>query len=69
MEINVSTPFIVCIDGIKVNKPIFMIEHPALDHHSIYVSSNTIHLPLLITGVFSYLPTFLPTDNEVSFNQ
>ena len=66
MESNLIPPFLMREAGLIVDEcPKFQAIKPTLRHHSIYCPESKLLMPFNLRGIISYLPTRLPTSEEV----
>ena len=60
-------PFIMREAGLVVNDtPKIHTQNPTQNHYSIYFKETKLRIPLAFHGVFSYFPTRLPSDQDMS---
>ena len=58
------------LDEISINKkPKFMVTNPTIKHHIIHIPDKDITFTLAITGIISYLPTGMSTEDELNINE
>jgi len=66
MESHLIPTFLMREAGLIVDEcPKFQAIKPTLRHHSIYCPESKLLMPLNLRGIISYLPTRLPTSEEV----
>ena len=70
IEMNLIAPFIMRLAGITVNEePKFMVTNPTIHQYSVHIPEKDVIFPLVITGIISYLPTRMPTEDEVNMDE
>ena len=66
MTNNLVPPFLLREAGLIVNEvPKIHMTSPEIKDHSIYIPDKDLRITLSLMGVFSYLPTSKPTDQEL----
>ena len=66
MNNHLIPPFMMRLAGAKVNECAkFLVAEPNISHHSIYFPDETFRIPLLLTGITSYIPTRVPRAKEM----
>ena len=66
MEVNLIPPFMMRLAGIEVNEcPKFLAKTPSESDHSMYFPAQDIRIPFHIEGIISYIPTRMPTMDEL----
>ena len=70
MEVNLIPPIMMRLAGITINEcPKFLAENPSDEHHSAYFPDADIRIPFLLEGIISYIPTRIPTLEELKINE
>ena len=70
MEVNLIPPIMMRLAGITINEcPKFLAENPSNEHHSAYFPDADIRIPFLLEGIISYIPTRIPTLEELKINE
>lgn len=70
MEVNLIPPIMMRLAGIKINEcPKFLAENPSIEDHSAYFPDADVRIPFLLEGIISYIPTRLPTKNEMKLQE
>ena len=70
MEVNLIPPIMMRLAGIKINEcPKFLADKPTVENHSAYFPDADIRIPFLLEGIISYIPTRIPTKEELSKNE
>ena len=66
MKVNLIPPFMMPLAGIKVHKcPKFLAKEPTERNHSMYFPEADIRILFQLEGIISYLPTRIPTKQEL----
>ena len=66
MEVNLIPPFMMRLAGIEVNEcPKFLSKQPNESDHSMYFPEQDIRIPFQLEGIISYIPTRIPTLEEL----
>ena len=67
MTSSLISPFILRLAGITVKEcPKFLASTPTKEHHSLHFSEQDLRIPLQLEGIISYLPTRLPSQDEIN---
>ena len=70
MTVNLIPPIMMRLAGIKINEcPKFLAENPSIEDHSAYFPDADVRIPFLLEGIISYIPTRLPTKNEMKLQE
>ena len=66
MDNNLVPPFMMRLAGIEVNEcPKFLSEFPTIKNHAILFREENIRIPLQLKNTISYIPTRVPTKDEL----
>ena len=66
MEVNLIPLFMMLLNSIEVDKcPKFLSRNPSEQIHSMYFPEDKIRIPFQLEGIMSYLPTRIPTPEEL----
>ena len=66
MEENLIPPFMMRLAGVDVDKcPKFLAKKPSERNHSMTFPESNVQIPFQLEGRISYIPTRLPTTNEL----
>ena len=69
MNVNLIPPFMMHLAGLEVNEcPKFLSKVPSESQHSVYFPQADLRLPFQLEGIVSYLPSRVPTEEELSTN-
>lgn len=69
MNNHLIPPFMMRLAGLEVNECAkFLANAPSINHHSILFKKEKYRIPLLLSGITSYIPTRLPEKNEIDEN-
>ena len=66
MDNHLIPPFMMRLAGLEVNECAkFMVKRPSITNHSIYFPEEKFRIPLLLSGITSYVPTRATIGNEL----
>ncbi len=66
MNNHLIPPFMMRLAGLEVNECAkFLAKKPSIHHHSILFPDQQYRIPLLLTGITSYIPTRMPMQDEL----
>ena len=66
MDNHLVPPFLMRIAGIEVDEcPKFLSRNPSISNHSLFFRDLDLRIPLCLHNTISYLPTRLPTPDEI----
>ena len=66
MNNHLIPPFMMRLAGLEVNECAkFLAKSPGMHHHSVYFPSMKYRIPLSLSGITSYIPTQVPTKDEI----
>jgi len=66
MTNNLIPPFMIREAGVVLNDtPKIHVKDPTVDDHAIMFPADDFRIPLKLYGIFSYFPTFVPTQQQV----
>ena len=66
MEVNLIPPFMMRLAGIEVDEcPKFLASAPSESNHSMFFRDDNIRIPFHLEGIVSYIPTRIPTEDEL----
>ena len=65
MKNHLIPPFMMRLAGVELNEcPKFLAKQPSLDHHSLFFPQEQLRIPLLLTGIVSYVPICTPSHSD-----